>query len=210
MRLAFLFIIIVLLISCAPARVSRVQSPYPSAIQEKDIYIVKRGDTLWEISRKFGVRVDDLKNANNIRYTNEIDVGQKLRIPFSRRTSRSSNFVWPARGEIINFFGDYVNSTINYGINIKTSADKSVRSSTGGKVVFSNYLKGWGKTVIVEHPNRFYTIYANLKSVSAKEGRQISKNTIIGEVAPSDKGEYILHFEIRKNYIPQDPLKYLR
>lgn len=211
-RLLSLFIIAAVITSCAPATVSRIQPS--SAIvttQDQYVYIVKSGDTLWRISRKFGVSVDDIKKTNKMRSVSNLSVGQKLVIPFYRRSySGGTKFAWPVNGEIVNFFGEEINDSINNGINIKTNPHESVRSAATGRVIFCNYLKGWGQTIIVEHPGKFYTIYANLQTVSTKEGRQVSKNAVIGEVAPADKGDYVFHFEIRKNYVPQDPVRYLR
>lgn len=211
-RLLSLFIIATLMTSCAPATVSRTH-PYTSIVstQGQYVYVVKSGDTLWRISRKFGVGVEDIRKANKMRSVSSLKVGQKLVIPFYRRSfSGGADFVWPVNGEIVNFFGEEINDSINNGINIKTNPNESVRSAADGEVIFCNYLKGWGQTIILEHPNRFYTIYANLATVTTKEGSRINKNVAIGKVAPADKGDYVFHFEIRKNYVPQDPVRYLR
>ena len=178
--------------------------------------MVKRGDTLWKISKKYGVAVKDIMKANRLSSPNKIKIGQSIVIPGSRRTmkvttSRSkTSFSWPTNGEVINYFGENINNLANKGVNIRTNKEEDVRAAYGGEIVFANYLKGWGDTVIVEHPDRFHTIYANLKSISIKEGKKIRKNDLMGKVAPTSKGNYILHFEIRKQNIPQDPLQYLR
>ncbi|MBD3264056.1 MAG: peptidoglycan DD-metalloendopeptidase family protein, partial [Candidatus Omnitrophica bacterium] len=86
---------------------------------------------------------------------------------------------------------------------------KSVKASAEGKVVFLGYIKGWGETLMIQHTSSLYTIYANLDNVSVKEGSFTKKNDTIASVASGKNGNQILHFEIRKNCIPQNPLKYI-
>ena len=146
---------------------------------------------------------------NNISSPYNLKVGQKIFIP--RRRNISSNFFfWPVEGEIINFFGENINNSINKGLNIKaTPGNKEVKAAAEGKVVFASQLKGWGQTIILKHGSAYYTIYANLDNTLVREGTLARKRQVIGAVAAGKDGDYVLHFEIRKKYIPQDPLRYL-
>ena len=137
-------------------------------------------------------------------------VGQKIIIPESRSKKTDFNFSWPTEGEVITYFGENINTLINNGLNIRASANNTeVCASGDGKVIFCNYLKGWGKTVILEHNLNFHTIYANLENTLLQEGNLAKKAQVIGKIASGKNGNYILHFEIRKKSIPQDPLMYL-
>lgn len=122
----------------------------------------------------------------------------------------NAEFIWPIKGEILNYFNETIDNSLNRGINIQaTSGDQNVKASAPGKVVFANPLKGWGNTIILKHDSSLYTIYANLGQASVKEGNNVGKGQDIGLVASGKNGNYLLHFEVRKKNIPEDPLKYL-
>ena len=146
---------------------------------------------------------------NNISSPYNLKAGRKI---FISRYSlpKTAGFLWPLKGEIVNYFNENVDNTLNRGINIQASFDnRKVRASAQGRIVFSNNLKGWGKTIILKHISGLYTIYANLDNTMVKEGASAEKGEILGMVASGKNENYILHFEVRKKYIPDDPLKYL-
>ncbi|MCK9614559.1 MAG: peptidoglycan DD-metalloendopeptidase family protein [Candidatus Omnitrophica bacterium] len=121
------------------------------------------------------------------------------------------NFVWPLQGEVINNFGTNVNHTSNKGINIKAKPQDVVVASESGQAVFADHITGWGKTVILKHANNFYTVYANLNDIKIREGFLVKKGEPVGHVAqltPDKEG--ILHFEIRKKHLADNPLRYLK
>ena len=200
--------LILFFLSCAPARISK-ETPHAASTRRTLPYLVKKGDSLWRISRKYGVSVEALMRANKIRFPSSLKVGQRIAIP-QRYRKTAGSFSWPVEGNVVNFFGETVDNSFNKGINIKVnSRDRQVRASREGHVVFANDLKGRGETVIVKHAADIYTIYANLDSVSVKEGLVTKEKQIIGKVASGRNGNYILHFEIRKRHIPHDPLRYI-
>ena len=146
---------------------------------------------------------------NNISSPYNLKAGQKIFISHCY-LSKTAGFLWPLKGEIVNYFNEHVDNTLNRGVNIQASSgNREVRASAGGRIVFSNNLKGWGKTIILKHIFGLYTIYANLDNTRVKEGASAEKGEILGMVALGKNGNYILHFEVRKKYIPEDPLKYL-
>jgi lipoprotein NlpD len=206
--LAFLFIIISF-ISCAPATTQRQHAIPRTTSTKGTYYFVKKGDSLWAISKKYSVSIKEIMQENRISSPRNLKVGQKIFIPYHRRNS-GKYFTWPVQGEIINFFNENVDNSLNRGVNIKTNFKKNqVSAAAGGKVVFSDDLKGWGKTIILKHDSSLYTIYANLAETKISEGAYAKKGQGIGEIASGKNGNYILHFEVRKKYIPQDPLRYL-
>ncbi|MFA5007717.1 MAG: peptidoglycan DD-metalloendopeptidase family protein [Candidatus Omnitrophota bacterium] len=125
--------------------------------------------------------------------------------------STGLNFIWPLQGEVVNNFGANVNHTANKGINIKAKPQEIVIASESGQAVFASHIKGWGKTLIIKHANNFYTVYANLDDVKVREGAAIKKGESIGHAAQltSDK-QGLLHFEIRKKHLADNPLRYLK
>jgi len=207
-KLTFLSLIIFFL-ACAPSRIPKEKSYLPPSKRRGIYYSVKQGDSLWKISKQYNVSVERIMRENNISSPYNLGVGQKIFIPRYQSTS-GKGFLWPVKGHIVNYFNESVDSSLNRGVNIQAaSANRGVKASSKGKVAFSNLLKGWGKTIIVKHDSSLYTVYANLDETSVKEGNTVRKGEAIGTVASGKDGGYVLHFEVRKRNIPQDPLKYL-
>lgn len=213
-KLTPLFIIL-FFISCTPVRTAKEQIfPHSSLAHPSrrngTYYFIKKGDSLWKISKKYNISIRKIVKENKISTAQNLRIGQKIFIPCSYPIKSSFSFFWPLTGEIINFFGEKVDSSINNGINIKANpGNKNVKASAKGKVVFSSCLKGWGKTIVLKHGSNFYTVYANLENTLVKEPDFAAKGQTIGKIASGKNGNHILHFEIRKKYIPQDPLRYL-
>ena len=185
------------------------KSYLPQSKRNGIYYSIKQGDSLWKISKQYNVSVEKIMRDNEISSPYNLKVGQKIFIPrYSLVTSKG--FVWPLKGNIVNYFNENVDNSLNRGINIQAiSTNREVKASAKGKVTFSNPLKGWGKTIILKHNSSLYTVYANLDQALTKEGSTVNKGEAIGMVASGKDGNYILHFEIRKKNIPEDPLKYL-
>ncbi|MCX5678219.1 MAG: LysM peptidoglycan-binding domain-containing M23 family metallopeptidase [Candidatus Omnitrophica bacterium] len=184
-------------------------------------HTVRTGETLWSISKLYGVDVAELANANSISDSKSIEVGKILTIPgtssgtigkkvnYSAR--RSATFIWPVRGNIAASFGSRVDKYINKGIDIKASEGMNVAASRGGKVVYcDSHLKGFGRTVIIDHMDGFQTVYSYNAGIMVKVGDMVEQRDVIAKVGSSGRArEPMLHFEIRKNGEPQNPEFYL-
>jgi len=203
-----LVFIISSLIACAPTK-SYKRSPTTTSTTKSRYYIVKKGDSLWGISQRYSVSVKDLMRQNKISSADNLIIGKKIIIPLDTRIGKGTMY-WPVEGKIINFFNETIDNSPNKGINIKVSSNNNlVSASEKGKVVFANVLKGWGKTIILKHEKNLYTIYANLDKTLINEGSFAKRGQTIGKLASQRKGSCMLHFEVRKRYIPDNPLKYL-
>lgn len=124
-------------------------------------------------------------------------------------------FSWPAKGEITTRFGvqkhpRFKTALPHNGIDIEAEFGSDIRASFDGKVVFSEWFKGYGLTVIIDHGHDIYSIYAHASAIFVEAGEWIKKGTLIGKVGDSGslKGPY-LYFEIREKGKPTDPLKWL-
>ena len=118
--------------------------------------------------------------------------------------------MWPVKGRVVGQFGIDINGVANDGLNIETSSAEVVKAAEDGQIVFADYLKGWGQTIIVEHPNNYYTVYANLKNITTRMGERVQKGAPLAQVALNNSNDIILHFEIRKNNVSINPLRYLQ
>jgi len=101
--------------------------------------------------------------------------------------------------------------TFHKGIDLKAPMNTSIYPAMFGKVKFSGYIKGYGKTVIIEHPYRYITLYAHLSKILVKIGDKVYTRTKIGYVGNTGKstGPH-LHFEIRKKNLNQNPYIWLK
>lgn len=184
---------------------------------------VKRGDTIWKISKLYDIDVKDIVRANKLPDATKINVGQKLFIPnyeekkeqniYARRTSRisSDSFAWPVAGKVISYFGSKKGLVANKGIDIEAREGSSVVASDNGVVSFiDENMKGLGKTIIVDHENGFSTVYAHNSEIVVEVGRRVKRNQLIAKVGETGRATRpCLHFQIRKGHEPQNPFYYL-
>jgi lipoprotein NlpD len=85
-----------------------------------------------------------------------------------------------------------------------------VLASAAGQVVYSGSgLRGYGKLLIIKHNNTYLSAYAHNSRILVQEGETVAKGQKIAEMGSSDTDSVKLHFEIRKNGKPVDPLKFL-
>ena len=113
---------------------------------------------------------------------------------------------WPSKGEVIERFDEGKSK----GIGIAGKSGDAVQSAADGKVVYAgNSLRGYGNLVIVKHDNTYLTAYAHNKTLLVKEGDMVKKSQKIAEMGNTDADRVKLHFELRKNGKPVDPIAYL-
>jgi murein hydrolase activator len=123
---------------------------------------------------------------------------------------------WPAKGEVISNFGEQVHPvfrtvTFNQGIDIQANPGTEVKAVEEGKVIYSSYLRGRGKFLILQHEYGYYTIYADLGDVLVEEGEEVSKGQVIARVGElSLFSGFGLHFELRKGKKQLDPLEWFK
>jgi len=178
------------------------------------IHYVQKGDTLWQISQKYQVSVQSIVSANQISESRRLIVGQRLIIPNTRSSSMSSrSFIWPLNGLITSQFGirtlgnrrDY-----HTGIDIDAHKGALIKAAESGKVSFSGYINGYGNVVIIDHAGGYSTVYAHSSSNLVKEGQEVTKGEVICKLGSTgDATGSHLHFEIRENGKPVNPLNYL-
>ncbi|PIQ89964.1 MAG: hypothetical protein COV72_00185 [Candidatus Omnitrophica bacterium CG11_big_fil_rev_8_21_14_0_20_42_13] len=181
---------------------------------------VKKGETLWRISKNYKVGLDYIISANNISDKRKIAIGQKIFIPGAREEIKyaqatsgknDKNFIWPVNGDIISYYSEKNGHLINKGIDIKTSHKADISCARSGVVSFiAQNLKGYGKTLFIDHEDGFVTIYANIAESFVNINDKINQGAMIAKAGTRPgSNEAILHFEIRKDRRPQNPIYYL-
>jgi lipoprotein NlpD len=118
-------------------------------------------------------------------------------------------FGWPVTGHINSRFG-WRGRRRHEGIDIKADKGAPVHAAEAGRVIFSGRLEDYGRVVIVKHAGRYSTVYAHNHENRVKKGQFVEKGQVIARVGRSGNasGPH-LHFEVRRNRIAQDPLRFL-
>ena len=123
---------------------------------------------------------------------------------------------WPVQGRVIEQFGLQRNArfstvTFNNGLKIAAPPGAEVQSVFSGTVLFSQWFKGYGNLIILDHGNRVFSLYGNLKSPSVAVGDRINAGQAIAGVGESEEARSgYLYFEIRHDNKPENPQKWLR
>ncbi|AGF46822.1 lipoprotein NlpD [Candidatus Kinetoplastibacterium desouzaii TCC079E] len=208
------------------ARIIEVSLVSSRDISFSNIYIVEYGDSLFKIAKQHGVSLDSIKNINNIVGSN-IREGEVIYIPslnysnpirtnrikpikkdsknLDKRIVNKISWSWPYDGCILENFSVY-----NRGIDISGNFGDYVRAAADGTVAYSgNGVKGLGNLLIISHDDGFITAYAHNSKLLVSVGDTVKENMNIAKIGNSGTDSCKLHFEIRKNGSPIDPLIYL-
>ena len=196
-------------------------------------HVVKKGDTLYSISWRYGIDAKQLARWNKIPYPYTIYPGQRLRLnstaPTSRTTAARSSkkpnskkaakkqverkvkavpigdWRWPIKGKLLSKF-----SAQNNGIDIVAKEGTIVSAASSGKVVYAGSgLRGYGNLLIIKHNASYFSAYAHNRRLLVTEGSTVKAGQKIAEVGSTGTDRAKLHFEIRKDGNPVNPLNYL-
>ena len=200
-------------------------------------HVVLRGQTLWRIARVYGVEIDELARANGISDTSSLETGQVLFVPGAARAldvpaypapldsataavpldfgddDGNAKWLWPVKkGEVLSYFGAPRRTHRHQGIDIRGRAGQPVRATRSGRVSYSGSgMRGYGKTVIIDHGHGISSLYAHNSSLLVRKGQRVERGEIIAKVGRSGNASTEhCHFEIRRRDKPVDPLGYLR
>jgi len=129
--------------------------------------------------------------------------------PAPSRKSRPG-FIWPVKGPVTSWFG-VARGRKHDGIDIAVPKGTPVRASEAGKVIYSgDGISGYGNLVIIQHPGGFTSVYAHNRRNLVRVDQPVKKGQIVAEVGKTGRADgYHLHFEIRYNAKPVDPMRYL-
>ncbi len=193
-------------------------------------HVVKRGETLYRISARYNVSVDNLKRYNNLE-DNNIQVGQKIYLmPGQTATGVASNsssssslssptlrsFRKPLKSISINSpYGTRVHPVTkkritHHGVDLKAAMNTPVYAPYAGVVTYSGWMNGYGKIIIIDHGGGYTTRYAHLNRWLVGKGTKVKKGQLIAKTGNTglSTGPH-LHYEIRVNGNTIDPAKTL-
>lgn len=126
-------------------------------------------------------------------------------VPATASTSNDGlNWAWPASGKVIGNFAQ------TKGLEIGGKAGDAILAAADGRVVYAgNGLKGYGNLVIIKHNASYMSVYANNQKILVKEQQDVKRGAKIAEMGKTDSDTVKLHFEVRKQGTPLEPLNYL-
>jgi len=200
----------------------------PAALRHR----VEPGETLYRIGLAYGVSHRTLARVNGIGNANRIEVGQVIVIPETSRPvpvrlvtperARAERptppevpagpvpFVWPVdAGVLTSAFGPR-DASHHDGIDISAPAGTPVRAARGGRVLYSDTLRGYGNLIILEHDGGYATVYAHNRENRAGLGAAVRQGEQIATVGETGKTSGPnLHFEIRKDNVALNPVYFL-
>ncbi|MFN2388333.1 MAG: murein hydrolase activator EnvC [Actinomycetota bacterium] len=118
-------------------------------------------------------------------------------------------FIWPVNGGITSYYG-YRWGRMHQGIDIDCNTGDPLVSSKAGRVILASSYSGYGNAIIIDHGGGFSTLYGHLNSLGVSNGQDLTQGAIIGTCGSTGNstGSH-LHFEVRVNGAPRDPLDYL-
>lgn len=115
-------------------------------------------------------------------------------------------FIWPAKGQLLDTFDE-----ARYkGVGIGGRVGEPVLAAADGRVVYAGAgLRGYGNLIILKHNNTYLTAYAHNQALLVREDQTVRQGQKIAEMGSSDADRVKLHFEVRRQGKPVDPLKHL-
>lgn len=212
-----------------------LKTPYPLRTGQKLIiprrrnHTVKEGETGFGIAMDYGVPWSAIAQASGVDSKAPVKVGQELVIPTVARAASPSaspaaataadaaaeppapKYAWPVSGRVRRAFDGSTGDDKHDGIDILAARGTAARASAAGKVIFAGQGPDeYGLTVILFHGGRWTTTYSFLDKITVKDGEDVRAGERIGLVGDTGLAtEPQLHFEIRRNRAPLDPVKFL-
>ncbi|MCP5418905.1 MAG: peptidoglycan DD-metalloendopeptidase family protein [Gammaproteobacteria bacterium] len=140
--------------------------------------------------------------------TSAVPSGNGVHSNSGQRVVANLTWLWPTEGEIVRAYQPQIPG--GKGIQIGGKIGQPVRAASGGEVVYSGSgLPGYGRLIIVKHSDTLLSAYGYLGEIYVKEGDTVVPGQSIASLGRGQDNQPVLHFEIRKNGDPVNPLAYL-
>lgn len=229
--------------------------------QEGIFYVMKKGESIEAVSRRYGVSMSKIRQVNADKNVASLKTGDEIFLPGARpeglvekhdnikvadikkpapkptktaaKTQPKSEkaekpsgheiavrkakggFRWPIMGRINSPFGWRQHpitrrKDFHTGIDIKANRNDPIKAAGSGKVLYSGWMGGYGKVLVIEHPNGQSTLYAHCSTLLAGKGASVTSGQLVAKIGTTGRstGPH-LHFEVRNGNSPVNPIKYL-
>nr|WP_178117763.1 peptidoglycan DD-metalloendopeptidase family protein [Pseudomonas sp. R5(2019)] len=128
--------------------------------------------------------------------------------PVSAAERSTGGWSWPANGILIGKFAS--NGSLNKGVDIAGDLGQPVFAASDGSVVYAGSgLRGYGELIIIKHNDTYVSAYGHNRRLLVREGQQVKVGQTIAEMGSTGTDRVKLHFEIRRQGKPVDPLQFL-
>jgi len=197
------------------ARANKIKAPYVIVPGEK--INLERAYFITKIRGKEGIN-NRSSNANVTKRKYSTKNNNNVTKNKKHNKLKNIEWQWPHIGPILAKYkrgargekGGNAPSSLNKGLDIAGKLGSPIYAAAGGEVVYAgNGLLGYGNLVIINHNEMYLSAYAHNKEILVKEGQKITKGEKIARMGLSENKRALLHFEIRRNGQPVDPMKYL-
>ena len=191
-------------------------------------YVVKPGDTLYSISWRYGLDYHDVSSWNRLGADYRIHPGDKLALAAPAGVLRKVvpaattkhvdislppssgpvQWAWPVQGDVVRLF--HAGNSLAKGVDITAAQGTEIHAASGGKVVYAGSgIIGYGKLIIIKDSETFLSAYADNDQILVREGDLVHTGDRIATMGLGRDDRPVLHFEIRYDGKPVDPLSYL-
>lgn len=194
-------------------------------VKDGVLHSVKRGQTLTDIARTYGVSLAEILRANRLEDREYIYPGEEFFIPGASTSplfthlqmagGKRSFFAWPVRGVLTSGFGPRMHPIsgepdFHKGIDIEVPEGTEVYAACAGRVIVAGHHSGYGLYVVVEHGNGYRTLYGHLSEIEVYRGQFVEGGQRIARSGNtgSSTGPH-LHVEILQYGRPLNPLALL-
>ena len=218
-----------------PAASNNSETSTKRTAEERIIYRVKQGDTLYSLAKTHGQDVATLAETNRLKITDPLRVGQPLTIIVSSKDGAATDpdvkapsslnkvetvenkkedgeqdgaaFVWPLKAfNIGQGFGITSGGIRQEGLSLEAPLSAPVYAAASGEVIYvGKAIKSLGLLVLIKHNGGFVSTYGHLQRATVKKGDRVPRGQMVG-VMGDNNGRPQLYFEIRKNNQPLDPI----
>lgn len=211
----------------------------PGATPAAGVHVVQAGETLYKIAFRYRLDWRDLASWNRLANADRIHPGQRLRLtppagttavarerPGVRRETATAaprappaaaaprtagpapTWQWPVEGPLLWRFGKSRRNPT--GIGLGGAAGQEVRAAADGDVVYSGSgLIGYGQLIILKHNDTYLSAYGHNQTLRVAEGERVRSGEVIALMGHGPGDRPLLHFEIRLEGKPVDPVRYL-
>lgn len=232
-RLLLRLLVLLITVNIVFSTISCSTVPIKQADSKGVYHKIKRGQTLWRVAKTYGVDLELLAKVNNLEDATEIKTGGLVFIPNAEKVldveiykpadshvrkvsippsvNRGEiELIWPASGKITSHYGSR-NGKKHDGVDISVPKGTPIKAAASGVVLFSGRsFNDYGKMIVIKHNSDFSTVYAHNSENIVEEGNDVKKGQVIGRVGNSGNASgYHLHFEVRKEEKPINPLFFL-
>lgn len=190
-------------------------------ISQGAVHVVASGDTMSNLAERYQVSIDALIEANPDKDPGYLNIGDCLQIPTEGILNAQSIYEpsrgislgtmsWPIVGTITSNFG-WRKNKYHYGMDIASDLGDPIYAAAAGKVSFVGFQSGYGRTVIIDHPNGIQTLYAHTQKVYPKKGEYVTTGQVIALIGMTGRttGPHV-HFEVRVYNKARNPINYLK